>query len=538
MQFLNDKKFKWHNKKLDSCTVWYVGRISRLTELVNILKGSREDKISLLEQLLKEEYACYSCVVEGDGFIFATVDRIRSFPLFYTINNGSIVISNNARLIKEHVDLENSNSSGLLEFTMAGFITGNETAITGLYQLQSGEALLSNSTSNSFETIRYGQYFPKPIQETRTGEYLSNLEKVMDNVFNRMIEQANGAPIMLPLSGGLDSRLIACKLKELNYPRVETYSYGAPGNHEARIAEDVAKTLELPWRFVKSNTDEAQKLFSSNIRQDYWLFADGLCAQPPVSMLQSMILLKEQNAIPENAIFINGQSGDFITGGHIPEKLWLNSEPTEDILLDIILEKHFSLWKSYCTDKNLNEVRKRIRIMFESWGNGKITRDDLIALYEAWECQERQCKYVVNGQRLYDFLDVDWLLPHWDGEIIKFWERIPFEFKYEQKLYKEYLLRYDYLGLFSRKYIVPSTWPRSKQWIPWLARIKGLLMGTEAKETFYQKMFYYGVYHNQYAFMGIDYYLRNYRDASGVVSFLVDHWLKENKYQRPVNDES
>jgi asparagine synthase (glutamine-hydrolysing) len=421
---------------------------------------------------------------------------------------------------------------------MAGYITGEDTVITGLNQLQAGEALILNNHTNSYQTIRYGQYFPQPQAEPEDGYYLNKLETVMDNVFNRMIEQADGAPIWVPLSGGLDSRLIVCKLKELGYEDVQTYSYGALGNHEARNARDVAKTLELPWRFIRSNTNEASQLFSSKIRQDYWSFADVLSSQPPVSMLQSLILLKEEGAIPKNAVFINGQSGDFITGGHVPKKLLLGDSPSEETLLDIIIEKHFSLWKHYYVDNNLAQIREKTKKIFESWGIKDVSRNGLIARYEAWECQERQCKYVVNGQRLYDFLELDWLLPHWDTEVIDFWGRVPFELKYGQKLYKEYLLRYDYRGLFSREYLKPSTWPREKEWVPWVARMIGLVLGSQVKESFYHKMFYYGVYHNQYALMGRRYYLNHYDNASGVISFLVDHWLNENKLSRPVGDKN
>ena len=41
-------------------------------------------------------------------------------------------------------------------------------------------------------------------------------------------------------------------------------------------------------------------------------------------------------------------------------------------------------------------------------------------LYEKWEYEERQIKYVVNGQKTYDFWGVDWFLPLWDSEFVKF----------------------------------------------------------------------------------------------------------------------
>ena len=62
------------------------------------------------------------------------------------------------------------------------------------------------------------------------------------------------------------------------------------------------------------------------------------------------------NWIDNQAVFINGNSGDFISGGHIKEKIYesrkieKNKFRKENILTEII-EKHFSLWSDLKTKK-------------------------------------------------------------------------------------------------------------------------------------------------------------------------------------------
>ncbi len=62
--------------------------------------------------------------------------------------------------------------------------------------------------------------------------------------------------------------------------------------------------------------------------------------------------LKSKKIIDRNSIIINGQTGDFITGGHIPKSL-IGNKIKKDILFKEIIKKHYSLL-------NLNQKIKLI----------------------------------------------------------------------------------------------------------------------------------------------------------------------------------
>ena len=47
--------------------------------------------------------------------------------------------------------------------------------------------------------------------------------------------------------------------------------------------------------------------------------------------------------------------------------------------------------------------------------SNKVLEKNLADLYEKWEYEERQIKYVVNGQKTYDFLNINWYLPLWES---------------------------------------------------------------------------------------------------------------------------
>ena len=46
-------------------------------------------------------------------------------------------------------------------------------------------------------------------------------------------------------------------------------------------------------------------------------------------------------------------------------------------------------------------------------------------LWERLEFLNRQSKYVISGQKVYDFLNMQWDLPLWSDEYLDFWSCVP-----------------------------------------------------------------------------------------------------------------
>ena len=66
--------------------------------------------------------------------------------------------------------------------------------------------------------------------------------------------------------------------------------------------------------------------------------------------------------------------------------------------------------------------------------------DELHKIYEYVEFVNRQSNYVIQGQRVYDFYDINWELPLWHDKYLDFWNKVPYEFKLDQNLYKYMLI--------------------------------------------------------------------------------------------------
>ena len=108
-----------------------------------------------------------------------------------------------------------------------------------------------------------------------------------------------------------------------------------------------------------------------------------------------------------------------------------------------IIKKHYSLLEF--ESKNKINLKNIINKIF----NNITKTTELTTLYEYWECEERQSKFIIGGQRVYEFYDLQVGTPFWSYSYVNFWKNVPYKFKINQNLYKTYLEKYDYKGLFT-----------------------------------------------------------------------------------------
>mgnify|MGYP001227752541 CR=1 FL=1 len=527
-----DSRYKWREYNRGSFTLSGTGSSESLEAISEKINASEILNQQQLGEIVSEQTGHFSGIFETEHFICAFVDIVRSYPICYCVKDGVLKVSNSARMLKRECETDEVDRTSLLEFCMAGYVTGKETIYKGLYQLQAGELLFWDKQERELRLERYFKYYPTSSANSSESEYVEQLEDVIDRVFHRVVETAAGAPIWVPLSGGLDSRLIICKLASLGCDNLHTFSYGPKGNYEAKAAKIVAETIGVPWVFVKPRRSRARELFNAPERKEYWNYADGLCSMPVMNEYESLHFLRKSGQLPDDAILINGQTGDFISGGHIPPNL-ITGGCTASQLLDAIIYKHFSIWQHLKTEKNLSTIEDKILCVLGIDRDIEMTKEEIAACFEQWEWQERQAKMVVNGQRLYDFLGLKWQLPLWDAELVKFWKIVPLKLRLRQSLYVRYLEKFNYRSLFEGYRSEARRWPGPVGAVlPWIGRF-GRLLGVDLAET--QKYAsYWGHYGDQYALYGLRYFFRNISNATvppagrGCWALGTKMWLTEN----------
>ncbi len=529
MSVVLDARYQWHSQARGPLTVHGRGDGAAVDSIAESLLAAANPGVDHAVAALSAADGHFAAIVEAPDYLLACVDHCRSIPIFFAQQAaGELpVVSNSARLVKATAGLDRVDEVSAIEASMAGFATGRHTLFEGLAQLQAGDLMWHDKRSGITTLRQYHVYRPGRLNDIDEAGLIDRLATVTDQAMARVMAQANGAPIWVPLSAGLDSRLILCKLVELGCDNLTAFSYGPAGNDEAKAARAIARRLGVPWRFWPNRNRDMRRLYAGPERNEYWTFGDGLCALPNFQDFPTLHWLRERGEIPEGVVVVNGQTGDFISGGHIPKSLWENPAPTLDDLFDAVVAKHYSLWTSLKTAGNLAALRVRTMENLGLSGDERPGRHEIVALYERWEYQERQAKYIVNGQRNYDFLGLDWALPLWDRRLVDFWRDVPPDHKFGQRLYRRYLESWDFKGLFRGYNPVVWQWPGATKAVLPLFRLVRLALGTAARDRLLKSLLYFGMYRHLYAPFGYRYFLRHAQNLRNPISVQSRHWLTE-----------
>tara|TARA_B110000503_G_scaffold100914_1_gene150921 strand:+ start:2686 stop:4254 length:1569 start_codon:yes stop_codon:yes gene_type:complete len=368
----------------------------------------------------------FSVIIQNKKFIMLAVDKTRTFPLFYIDNENDFIISDDSYYLKENHknNLDEINSD---EFLSIGHVMGKETLLKNIFQIQSGEFLISND--NRFKKSFYFDYLTKNISIKIFDELKSEFLDILRDLIQRIIKFANGRQIVIPLSGGYDSRLIASLLRQANYENVFCFTYGRKSSHEVIISEKVAKELNYNWLFVEYNEQTIDQNYpQSNEFQEFYKFASNHTSIFHIQDYFAVKYLHDNQIIDNDAIFAPGHSGDFLGGSHFDKSEIAN----KNNIIDIIYQKQKILNKK--TFNNKKALKEKISSLIEG---ENIKEEFIYSIDENFNLRERQSKFIVNAQRVYEYFGYQHSMPLWDSKIIDFFKVLPLKYKLNSYFYEK-----------------------------------------------------------------------------------------------------
>lgn len=243
--FVEGKIYNLTNEELDK----------QLNNLYSELKKKSISQTNISDILFK---------LDGD-YIIVFYDKINNrvlllndlygrLPLYYAENREGFMISRNLDVIAKTLNKTAIDKYGVAEFLVFGYTVTDRTLIEGINYFLPGSLLTYNIDKNQHHIENIFTFnFEKLVSVTKKN-YKAKLKESVT-----LFEQANlrrsYKTSVIGLSGGLDSRVLAAALKNVN-PSVNAVSRLSFNNREkldVAIAKQIAETLNFPFQIVKSH---------------------------------------------------------------------------------------------------------------------------------------------------------------------------------------------------------------------------------------------------------------------------------------------
>lgn len=382
---------------------------------------------------LREANGSFCVAVKTANGYMVAVDRLRSMLMFVAQRDGRIIIGDDANALRDKLGLDESDLDALKveELRQSGYTVGSHTIYKSIAQLRGGEYAVI--TENNYSINYYYEHTHGNFMTISKVDAFQQLDGISERMFKRLIESLDGRQIVVPLSGGYDSRYIVAWLKKLGYENVCCFTYGRKDSFEVQISHQVAKKLNYEWHFVEYTDETWQSIFAEEWRP-FYEYSGQLSQLPHCQDIYAIKTLLEQGIIFKDAVVVPGYCGDGLGGSYLVDEKYIEDFSAEG-LARTISEKHFSFMRN---SPLRNEITEDIRISLSSQDVADIDKYNSIG--EAWYTINRWSKFVVNALRGYDYFGLEWRIPLWDNELMDFWYRVPNEHRGRVTWYDEYLL--------------------------------------------------------------------------------------------------
>ncbi len=426
-----------------------------------------------LLSILNESKGCYSVILHRDR-IYMVSDLLRVFPLFYRLEEGVLQISDNAYLLEGKKASGRINEEALIEFRATGFVTGKDTLFESVFQVQAGEMVWGdekNLNRQFYDTYQAASAFTESY-----GILMDRLESIIENVFHRLLLSLKGRCVVIPLSGGYDSRLVAVMMKKYNYPDVLCYTYGRAGNPDIKASRRVAEQLDYPWVFVEYSDELIHGYLDDPEFFDYYRYSSNAVSMFFMQEYFAVRYLRDHQMVSRDAVFVPGHSGDFIAGSMFLK----HGLPEKQVPSEKLVRKLYDIKYMYAGLSTPEKDQMMSRISRTLAEKSVIPGALSYTSYEDWDLKEKFAKFIVNSCNVYSYFGYQYRLPFWDQELVEFFRYLPFAYKTNKKLYDEVLvdrffntLRLNFdnevqasSGLQKRAFVKS----RLKKWLPFLKR--------------------------------------------------------------------
>ncbi|WP_430809879.1 MULTISPECIES: asparagine synthase-related protein [unclassified Carboxylicivirga] len=420
----------WIKFETSEFSIFFIGYIEfrstlflKASELAVLFAQIKEKEVELvsfiLDTFLPNGNGNFALILKNKSQYLIACDYTRNYPL-YIINDASnlIVTDHIGQLIfkKEHDKLAQE------EFLLAGLVTGNRTVYKNVKGIQAGEMAIVLDGNIIFK--RYFVLKSDPLRK-KSALHFEHVYDQIDNLliktFKRMLKSCpNVKNWIVPLSGGLDSRLIISYLYRLGCKNVICFTYGIRSSQEVAYSKQAAEAFSFKWYFVEYSEKEWEVLHRNGLFDKYVRYAFNGCCLPHSQDFLALKKLIDEGVICKNDVVVPGHTA-FTEAANINIK----NISTQAEALKFVFNKYYTLFPS------IKSYPKFVSTLAGLFDEGEQSNK---SFPEFFNWQERQSKFIINSVRAYEFFGLNWRIPFWEKEVIDFWHELDFDDRIEREI--------------------------------------------------------------------------------------------------------
>jgi asparagine synthase (glutamine-hydrolysing) len=367
----------------------------------------------------------FSILVEKSDEVWIFCGASWSYPVFYTLlNSGPVISDDPVEILKvmPAVEMQVENKAYFLTF---GVTPGKETLVRGLHQVRPGEVIRIATRTGETKTFSTGN-----STENTSGKTADETASFIRSIFRKYAGFLQNRKVLIPLTSGYDSRLLACLLKENGHQQVTCATWGRSSGSEGVIPGQVADRLGFPWHFIPYEKLVRPGFWNDEIFSRYMERAGHFSSMPYLQDYFALRYMRESGLIDDDTVVLPGHPGDFLRGSHLHARLPVqNRQKVAELIISL-----------FGTSLPL---RPGERDSVTSAVTAVFNRGDLpfspVESFEKWDFEERQAKFISNSSQVYDFFRIRYLMPLFDLELIRFFVSLPFFQRLGASLYYQTL---------------------------------------------------------------------------------------------------
>lgn len=406
---------------------------------------------------LKSLNGIYAIIRNAEDFAAAAIDISRIFPIFFRHDAETLLVSDDPYTLIRKGDKESQ--LGVAQYLASGNTFDGYTLIDGIHQLRPAEYI----TANGHHASTFSLCVPRAdIHASSPDDFTTCL----DHVFSRLIQSLDGRQVVIPLSGGYDSRLIACMLHKHGYKNVICFTAGVPNNVEVQISPKIAETLGFKFYEIDTTDPDLATLITTS-NPDFVRYYEHIAAATNFQWLfeyVAVIRLRQLNALAPDAVFIPGHSADGSAGSCITRAL-IRSNDTLNYMTSAVLHDYFEYGGGKSLRPCVTDCLKRT-----------YTKDVATwSVFQDFITRDVNAPKINNSARVYEFFGYEVRLPYYDHEFLNFFAHLPLEYLTQCRFYVDYVndkvfkpmgVYFPRTSLTPRQYKIAKLRKRIKPFIP------------------------------------------------------------------------